>query len=299
MGLTLASRIAMYTTVFLACVSFSIVLPTIWPYLSTFRASPNFLALVLATYSIGEAFGAVFFGSLCTRYSMRTLMLTSNFVGILGAFLYLVARILALNWTARWSIFFGRTLLGIWTGAAQSLQQTYFAEVVEKNEVTAAVVTISAYASLGFVTGPVLAYACTAFSNVHIATWVIDPISIPAFFVFFSSLLCFALYAFVFDEHNDRSLAHLHSSSHLPHAIPVGVPIPLTEDELQPMLHPRVETTSKSCSEYMAQAVFCNFAFFVHFLAFAFQETITTYVSFSSIFHPFTRIVFICPGEYL
>ena len=47
-----------FANVFMACVSFSIVLPSLWLYLSALDGSQEFYAWVVAAFSIGEAIGS-------------------------------------------------------------------------------------------------------------------------------------------------------------------------------------------------------------------------------------------------
>lgn len=64
-------RIIFYLNVFLACVSFSIILPSLWPYLQHFGVDENFLALVLGIYSFGEFVGAIIWGYIYNATSMK------------------------------------------------------------------------------------------------------------------------------------------------------------------------------------------------------------------------------------
>jgi hypothetical protein len=51
-----------YNNVFCACVSFSIVMPSIYIYILKHGGSDNFFATVLFIYSLGELVGALAFG---------------------------------------------------------------------------------------------------------------------------------------------------------------------------------------------------------------------------------------------
>ena len=54
-----------YFNVFFACVSFSIIMPSLAPYLGRCGESdPTFLASVVAMYSIGEMIGSLAFGAM-------------------------------------------------------------------------------------------------------------------------------------------------------------------------------------------------------------------------------------------
>lgn len=60
-----------YANVFFACVSFSIVMPSIWKYIEIHGGDNNFLALVLLIYSLGEFGGCLVFGYLHDYFSTR------------------------------------------------------------------------------------------------------------------------------------------------------------------------------------------------------------------------------------
>ena len=67
-----------YINVFMACISFSIVMPSLFLYLQEMGASASFYALVVASYSVGEAVGSLSLGAVSNRLgARRTLQLTA------------------------------------------------------------------------------------------------------------------------------------------------------------------------------------------------------------------------------
>ena len=48
-----------FANVFFGCVAFSIVMPNLWLYLESLGATEAFYAIVVATFSCGEAVGAI------------------------------------------------------------------------------------------------------------------------------------------------------------------------------------------------------------------------------------------------
>ena len=47
---------------FFSCIGFSIIVPSLAPFLARMRASENFLGVVVAIYSFGEMLGSLYFG---------------------------------------------------------------------------------------------------------------------------------------------------------------------------------------------------------------------------------------------
>jgi MFS family permease len=106
-------RVIFLVNVFLACVSFSIVLPSLWPYLETFKQNENFLASVLAMYSIGEFIGSVIWGYVFDKASMRTSLWTCIVTGFVGSLLYALGMYFSFG---HWLVLAGRFIQGLWTG---------------------------------------------------------------------------------------------------------------------------------------------------------------------------------------
>ena len=112
-------RFIFLVNVFLACVSFSIVLPSLWPYLETFKQNENFLAFVLAMYSIGEFIGSLLWGYIYDRVSMRTSLWTCIVTGFVGSLLYALG--MYFSW-GHWLVLIGRFIQGLWTGGQQAVE---------------------------------------------------------------------------------------------------------------------------------------------------------------------------------
>jgi MFS family permease len=115
-----------YLNVFLACASFSIVLPSLWPYLQRFDADETFLASVLAIYSIGEFLGSIAWGYIYNASSMKFSLYTCIFSGFLGSILYSLGGYFV-PW-GKWLVFAGRFIQGLWTGGQQAIEQAYITE---------------------------------------------------------------------------------------------------------------------------------------------------------------------------
>lgn len=64
------------------------------------------------------------------RYTVRDLILASDTLGIVGAFLYVIAQLFKADWKSRTSILIRKALLGIGAGGGQSIQHSYLAEIL-------------------------------------------------------------------------------------------------------------------------------------------------------------------------
>lgn len=257
MSLSTPSRYALFLSVFLSCISFSIVLPTLWPYLHTLHSSQSFLAWVVSIYSVGEAIGAIVFGRLTSYFSTRYLMLFSTSLGLIGSVMYISAQAYPSPLPGPLLIFVARFLHGVWTGAAQALQQIYLAAVLPQQLLTATTVTLNAFACFGFVIGPAFGLVFAAIPNINIlGLWSFNQLTAPGWFVLIAGLGIVGLYVAVFDEQGDREGAMEERLECLPL-------VTMNKDSV------------KTEPSILALAV-CNLAFFVHFFGFALQETITT-----------------------
>lgn len=262
MALCHRSKLALYLNVFLSCVSFAIVLPSLWPYLHSLGASQSFLAYVVAVYSVGEALGAVAFGTLTARFSTRATLAAATLAGIAGSALYALAEVLP---RAPGAVLLARLLQGCWSGGSQAVQQAYLADVLPRRRLTAVTVTLNAYACMGFVAGPAFAFACAALPRFRVGGGLsVTLLTAPGYFVLVSTGVCLALLVFVFDEQRDRA-----------QQIDSFGEGDARRDEELPLLGKRAESVAFGTSPSTG-LVICNLAFFIHFYGFALQETITT-----------------------
>jgi len=62
-------RLLFYVNVFFSCASFSIILPSLEPYLARNGATPYFYGLTVAVYSVGEMVGAIVFGKVYEKWT--------------------------------------------------------------------------------------------------------------------------------------------------------------------------------------------------------------------------------------
>ena len=181
-------RIIFYLNVFLACVSFSIVLPSLWPYLQRFDADENFLALVLAIYSIGEFLGSIIWGYIYNASSMKFSLYTCIFAGFIGSLFYSIGGYFPSG--GQWLVFVGRFIQGLWTGGQQAIEQAYITECIDKNENLGMIADLGAAAVLGFVLGPVVGLI-GGFINFRIGNFYVDEYTSCGYFQAIFTIIMF------------------------------------------------------------------------------------------------------------
>lgn len=162
-----------YINVFMACISFSIVMPSLFLYLQGMGANPAFYALVVAAYSIGEALGSVALGALSNVIGTKRTMQTCAMVSCSGALSYALADSCARPSAAvlreaavgsqlvppelgPFVVLAGRILQGIGSGGQQAVEQAYLTVAAPYEERTAMTAKLSTFACLGFIFGPAL-----------------------------------------------------------------------------------------------------------------------------------------------
>jgi len=305
-----------YMNVFLACVSFSIVLPSLWPYLQRFEADENFLALVLAIYSIGEFIGSIIWGYIYNASSMKFSMYTCIAAGFIGSLLYSMGGYFV-PW-GKWLVFTGRFIQGLWTGGQQAIEQAYITECIDKTQNLSMIADLGASAVLGFVLGPVVGLM-GGFINFRAGGFYVDEYTSCGYFQALFTIIMFVGTLFCFteiprewrrglqeedEELNDEDSieaenadAILKSNREILYKDPEVVDFSKMDDEEKDTLS-RLKPNMKGVLASL-------FIFLIHFNGFAVQETITTPIS-TDVMHKYTKtldypesfayILFACSG---
>lgn len=124
--------IPFFINIFMACASFSIVMPSLAPYILEIGAPLSFLPWVVSFYSVGEMIGSIFIGyfyEFATKEfrtpgrGPRLSIILSIFLGIWGSMMYAVAGWIEDEISARYCLLFGRLIQGVWTGGQQAVEQ--------------------------------------------------------------------------------------------------------------------------------------------------------------------------------
>lgn len=255
-----------FFNIFFACVGFSIIMPSLAPYLMNMGASLAFLPWVVSVYAIGEMIGSVMFGWLYERLvdrlaggaGPRAAMLSCIAVGIVGSAMYVTA-----DWVnSKWMVFWARAVQGLWTGGQQTIEQAYLSAAVEQKKRVELTATLSTFAVLGFIMGPSFG---AMFSTVH-TTFMgvrVDPYNAPGLFILAMTLAMFAVTYVTFDGKEARGGASAAGAAR-------G-----DADGAGAAAGRRPGDKAGARRSYLGLGV-CLWLFFVHYYSFAVQETITT-----------------------
>lgn len=290
-------KIIFYLNVFLACVSFSIVLPSLWPYLQRFDADENFLAAVLAIYSIGEFLGSIVWGYVYNASSMKFSLYTCISAGFIGSLLYSFGGYF-LTW-GQWLVFLGRFIQGLWTGGQQAIEQAYITECIDKDENLSMIADLGAAAVLGFVLGPIVGLIA-GFVNFRMGSFYVDEYTANGYFQAIFTIIMFLGSAFLFTEIpreyrrglQDEDQEEVDEDVSLDEDVEVDEKISkiLHEDPDKvdfATLDSTEKDTLKKVKPNMAGVTVCLLIFLIHFNGFAVQETITTPIS-TDVMHKYT-----------
>ncbi|MGC8784219.1 MAG: MFS transporter [Armatimonadota bacterium] len=140
-----AQRVVTFT-IFLDLLGFGLIIPQLQYYADAFHATPAFIGMIQAIYSLMQFLFAPFWGRLSDRVGRRPVLLVSIAGSALSYMLFAMAR------DAR-MIFLSRLLAGI-TAANLSTAQAYISDVTPPQERTRAMGLIGAAFGVGFILGP-------------------------------------------------------------------------------------------------------------------------------------------------
>lgn len=135
-----------YFTIFLDLLGFGLIIPQLQYYADAFHATPAFIGLIQAIYSLMQFLFAPFWGRLSDRVGRRPILLISIAGSAFSYVLFALARDAGM-------IFFSRLLAGI-TAANLSTAQAYISDVTPVQERTRAMGLIGAAFGVGFILGP-------------------------------------------------------------------------------------------------------------------------------------------------
>ena len=143
--------------VFFGCISFSIVMPNLWLYLHSMNVSKPFYACVVASFSVGEALGAIALGSLSNHIGIKRSLKVCSCLGMTGASSYALSHFVygAISPAiAPFVVLGGRLLQGIAAGGRQAVEQSYISVAAPPEQLTELTSMLSTFACLGFIFGP-------------------------------------------------------------------------------------------------------------------------------------------------
>jgi DHA1 family tetracycline resistance protein-like MFS transporter len=145
--------IPLFIVVFVDILGFSLILPLLPYYASSFNASPQTIGFLVASYSVFQFIGAPILGDLSDRYGRRPLFLYSQ-IGSFAGFILMGAAIHLPN-PLLW-LFVARIIDGI-SGGNLTIAQAYIGDVTKPQERAKAFgMVIGVAFGLGFLIGPAL-----------------------------------------------------------------------------------------------------------------------------------------------
>ncbi len=147
--------LAIFIVVFVDLLGFSLILPLLPYYAETFGADAFATGLVVAAYAVAQLFGAPILGRLSDRVGRRPVLLLSIAGSCAGFVLLGVAN-------ALWVLFASRLIDGL-TGGNISVAQAYIADVTDQKTRAKALGMIGAAFGLGFIIGPAVGGALSAY----------------------------------------------------------------------------------------------------------------------------------------
>src|SRR5579871_953553 len=175
--------VAIAIVVFVDLLGFSIILPLLPYYASTFAASPETIGYLVASYSICQFIAAPILGSLSDRFGRRPLLIYSQLGSFAGFILLAVANSLPI-------LFLSRIVDGI-SGGNLTIAQAYIADITPPQERSGAMAVIGIGFGVGFLIGPALG----GFLATHYG------FAAPAYCAAFFALCSTSLTTFYLKEH--------------------------------------------------------------------------------------------------
>src|ERR1051325_7013828 len=145
------------TIVLVDLIGLSIIIPILPYFAARFSATPIVIGVLQATYPMMQFIGAPILGRFSDRFGRKPILIISQ-IGTLAGFLLLgVANTLAL-------LFFSRIIDGL-SGANMTTAQAAMADSTSERNRTQGLGLLGAAFGVGFVLGPMIAYAVLAFSH--------------------------------------------------------------------------------------------------------------------------------------
>jgi MFS family permease len=253
-----------FVNIFLACASFSIVMPSLSPYLLEVGASMSYLPWAVASYSVGEMIGSIAIGSFyefathtfALGVGPRYSMIMCIFFGLVGSGLYTAAGWVESSSMAEFFIVAGRFLQGVWTGGQQAIEQAYVSAAIEPSKRVEFTATLSTCAVLGFVAGPTIG-ALLSIIDTTVLGLKVGANNAPGLFILLANLIMLIQTALFFDGKDDCT----------------GESGKEADEEEQ--VDSSEGNSDHKPFNYMGVAV-SMFLFYIHYYSFAVQETIIT-----------------------
>ncbi len=155
-----------FVIVLIDLLGFTIIIPLMPLYATSFGADPWVIGLLGATYPVMQFIGAPFLGSLSDRYGRKPILLISQLGTFIGFIVLGLANALPL-------LFISRIIDGL-SGANVSTAQAVITDSTNERTRTQGLGLMGAAFGLGFIVGPIIAFISLAIShnNYHVPAFV-------------------------------------------------------------------------------------------------------------------------------
>ncbi len=173
-----------FVIVLIDLLGLTIIIPLLPLYATAFGATPFVIGVLGAAYPVMQFIGAPVLGRLSDRYGRKPILLVSQIGTLIGFLILGFANVL-------WLLFVSRLIDGL-SGANISTAQAAIADSTTEKTRTQGLGLIGAAFGLGFIVGPVIAFASLALSG--------NDYRVPAFVAAAFSLLSVLLTWFWFQE---------------------------------------------------------------------------------------------------
>ena len=170
---------------FINSVSFTIIIPTLYPYAKEFGLSDLAASLLTTAFSLSQFVGTPILGRLSDRIGRKPLLVMS----LLGT---VVANVLAAVSPFAWWLYLARMLDGL-TGGNNSVAQAVVSDITTPEQRTQAFGIFGGMFRLGFVVGPPLAYLAQTLPPLPGITPLGMSFMVSAIMALVAAILCFAV----------------------------------------------------------------------------------------------------------
>ena len=260
-----------FVNIFLACASFSMVRPSLAPYILDIGAPLAFLPYVVSSYSVGEMLGSVALGHFY-EYATKTYetvgrgpklsMMICLSLGVIGSAMYAAAGWVGEEDAAKYCLLLARLIQGIWTGGQQAVEQAYLSAAVHPSKRTEYTATLSTCAVLGFVMGPTIG-ALLSLIDTTIFGLPVNADNSAGIFMLVATSFMFIQTALFFDGKDDTT----------------GLSVSADDDKECIDDTKSTDSIQKNVEDMPFNVMgvsMCMIIFYVLYYSFAVQETITT-----------------------
>lgn len=188
---------------FINSVSFTIIIPTLYPYAKQFGLSDFEASLLTTAYSLSQFVGTPILGQLSDRLGRKPLLVIS----LLGT---VVSNLVAAIAGVPWLLFAARIFDGL-TGGNNSVAQAVVSDITTPEQRTRAFGIYSGLFRLGFVAGPPLSYVAQLVPPIQIGDLTVSSLGmsflVSAAIALIAAILCFLFLSETQADHKVGSAA--------------------------------------------------------------------------------------------